>query len=720
MGKVIPIQTNFTAGELSPRVHSRIDIAKYNNGLKLCENIQVMVQGGARRRPGLRLAAETKNSAKKARLIPFIYNADQAYVLEVGDLYLRVFKDGALVGGPYEVTTPYTEAILPELEYVQGADTMYIMQGDTPVYRLQRYGDTDWRLLAAPFTVEPFDEVGIKPALALTLSAATVGTGRNFSAASAFLAADVGRYIVAGSGQALITAFVDASNVTCEIQSAFSGTSIASSTWTLDGSPQTTCTVSAVGPVGASVTATLGANGWRAGSAEVGKYIKVNGGLVKITGYTSPTVVNGTVQQVLASTTAAIANSWTLNASIWGGSNKYPRTGTLYEQRLLLAGSAGFPQTVVGSRIGDTLNFELGTNDSDAFSREVASAQVTTIRHLGQGKRLMVFTSQNEMSMRGGQEKPITPTNIQKNDESTAGSNQVRPVKIGNEILFIQRAGRKVRACGYRQDIDGFESPDRTVFSEHITGTGIVDMAFQQEPDALLYCVRADGQIAVSTYDTEQEVNAWGRWITDGQVESVAVIPTPTAEQVWVIVKRTINGATKRFVEYFDLSLKTDCAKTMTSGSPQTVWTGLSHLEGKTVKVLADGVPQADKVVTGGQITLDRTATAVEVGLGFTPKLKMLNPEVGSAAGTTQAAAISVGEVIVRVLDTVGVEIDGQAKDFRSLGSNLLDRPPEVGTGELRETTLAGELYSSELEISQSKPVDFHVLAVIRKCTIND
>ena len=719
MGKVIPIQTNFTAGELSPRVHSRIDIAKYNNGLKLCENIQVMVQGGARRRPGLRLAAETKDSTKKSRLIPFIYNADQAYVLEVGDLYMRVFKDGALLGGPYEITSPYAVSILSELEWVQGADTMYIMQGDTPVYRLQRFGDTDWRLLAAPFTVEPFDEVGIKPALALTLSAATVGTGRNFSAASAFFASDVGRYIVAGSGQALITAYVDASNVTCEIQSAFSGTSIASGTWTLDGSPQTTCTVSAVGPVGTAVTATLGAAGWRA-TGEVGKYIKVNGGLLKVTGYSTSTVLNCVVQQVLTSTTAAIANSWTLNSSIWGGSNKYPRTGTLYEQRLLLAGSAGFPQTIVGSRIGDTLNFELGTNDSDAFSREVASAQVATIRHLGQGKRLMIFTNQNEMSMRGGNEKPITPTNMQKNDESTAGSNQVRPVKIGNEILFVQRAGKKVRACGYRQDIDGFESPDRTVFSEHITGSGIVDMTFQQEPDALLYCVRADGQIAVSTYDTEQEVNAWGRWITDGQVESVACIPTPTAEQVWVIVKRTINGITKRYVEYFDLSLKTDCAKTMTSGSPQAVWTGLSHLEGKTVKVLADGVVQAGKVVTGGQITLDRPATAVEVGLGFTPLIKMLNPEVGSAAGTSQGAAISVGEVIVRVLDTVGVEIDGQEQTFRKMDSELLDRPPAVGTGELRETTVSGSLYSSELVISQPEPVDFHVLAVIRKCTIND
>lgn len=716
MGKFTPIQTNFTAGELSPRVQSRIDIVKYNNGLKTAENIQVLVQGGARRRPGLRMAAETKTSAKKSRLVPFVYNRDQAYILEVGDLYLRVFKDGAQVA---EVITPYVEASLFEIDYVQGADTMYLVQGDVPVYRLQRFADNDWRLLAAPFTVEPFDELGINPALTLTLSAATVGTGRNFGATAAFLAADVGRYIVAGSGIALITAYVDVNNVTCTIQSAFASTSIASGAWTLDGTPQTTCAVSAVGPVGTAVTATLGAAGWRAGSAEVGKYIKVNGGLVKITGYTSSTVVSGTVQQVLTSTTAAIANSWTLNSTIWNSVSKYPSTVTLYEQRLLLAGSAGFPQTVVGSRIGDTLNFEIGTLDSDAFSRELATSEIAPIQHMAQGKRLLVFTSSNEMSLRGGLEKPITPTNIQKNDESTAGANQVRPVKVGHEILFVQRAGRKIRACGYRQDIDGFDSPDRTVFSEHITASGIVDMAFQGEPDVLLSCVRADGQMAVATYDSEQEVNAWVRWITDGLVESVARIPTATSEQTWVIVKRTINGSTKRFVEYFDPTLKTDCAKTDTSGTDKTSWSGFGHLEGKTVKVLADGIYQGEQVVTGGIVTT-RAARAIEVGLGYTPTITLLNPEAGSTGGTSQGAAVSVGEVIVRVLDTVAIRANGQIKDFRQMNNALLDRPPEVGSGDLRETTLSDELYRNELTISQPDPVDFHVLAVIRKCTIND
>jgi hypothetical protein len=720
MGKAIPIQTNFSGGELSPRVGSRIDIAKYNNGLKVAENVQVVVQGGARGRPGLRFVRESKDSTKRSRLIGFAYNRDQAYMLEVGNLYMRVFKDGAVVGAPYEIVTPYTEAMLPDVAYVQGADTMFLVHPDVPVYRLQRFGDQDWRMLPAPFTVEPFAEIGIKPALVLTLSAASVGVGRNFGATAAFLLADVGRDIVSGSGQATITAFVDVNNVTAQIKSAFVGVSIASGAWTIDGSPQTTLTASAVGPVGTAITLTLSAAGWRAGAAEVGKYVKVNGGLVRIDSYVSGVVVNATVQQVLSSVTPAIANSWSLNASIWGGTNGYPRAVTIHEQRLYLAGSPGFPQHIAGSRIGDYLNFELGTKEDDAFLFELSTSQIAPIQHLTQGKRLLVMTGSNEMSLRGGAEKPITPTNIQKNDESSAGANTVRPVKIGNEVMFVQRAGRKVRALGYRYEIEGFASPDRTVFSEHITDSKITDMAFQQEPDALLTCVRTDGELAACTYDAEQEVNAWKRWITDGSFESVASIPTTDAEQTWAIVKRTIGGVTKRYVEYFDPLLRTDSAVTGVSGPGTDVWTGLSHLNGKTVKVVADGAYMGEYTVAGGQITLTRNAFAVQIGLAYTPLMQLLNPEVGSQGGTSQGASISVGEVIVRVLDTVSAVINGQTKTFRKMGSFLLDQPPEMGSGDLRETTLSDEMYRNELIISQPNPVDFHVLAVIRKCTVND
>lgn len=720
MAKVIPIQTNFTAGELSPRVNSRIDIAKYNNGLKVAENVTLLIHGGARRRPGTRFVSEVKNSANATRLIEFVFNRDQAYMLEFGNLYMRVYKNGAPVdagASRYEIVTPYTSAMLPDISYVQGADTMFLAHPDVPVHRLQRWADAEWRLLPAPFVVEPFDELGQVGAAALTLSAATVGTGRTFTATGQFMEADVGRDIVSGSGSAKITAYVNADSVTCEIKSAFSGTSIASGAWTITGSPQASLTPSIASPVGADMTATLSSHGWRA--ADVGKYIKVNGGLLRITNIRSGTIVDAVIAQELTSAVAAIPNSWTLNASVWNSVDKYPRAVTLYEQRLQLGGSPGYPQTVWGSRIGDTLNLELGTKDDDAYAYEVSTSIIAPIQHLANASRLMVLTNYNEMTLRGGVEKPITPTSIQKKDESTAGANNVRPVKVGNELLFVQRAGRKVRALGYRYDIDGFDAPDRTVFSEHITGPGIVDMAFQQEPDAQLYCVRSDGQLAVCTYDMGQEVTGWSRWTTNGVIESVATIPTTNGEQTWLIVRRNINGLERRYVEYFDDTLKTDCAVTGTDAFGETVW-DVAHLQGMTVQAIADGVYQGAFLNSGASVELSRPALATEIGLGYTPRMQLLNPEVGSAAGTSQGAAISVGEVIVRVLDTEGVVVNGQVKTFRRMNDVLLDRPPESGSGDLRETTLSDQIYRNELVITQPDPVDFHILAVIRKCTVND
>lgn len=800
-----PIQTNFTAGELSPRVHSRIDIAKYNNGLKTCENVELLVHGGARRRPGLRFVAEVKDSTKAVRLIEFIFNREQAYMLELGDYYMRVFKNGAPVlsgGTPYEIATPYSALMLPDVAYVQGADTMFLVHPEVPVYRLQRFGDASWRMLQAVFTVEPFDELGHTLGAALTLSAATVGTGRTFTSTGQFLASDVGRDIVSGAGLATVTAYVDANSVTAQIKTEFSSTSIASGAWTLTISPQGAVKPSAFEVVGTAITldsdsvptaetakaiASLSVSGltvtcgivahgysngqtirisgcipsqlnglfvisgvstnsfqyttlftidpdegsalgtasrismvvgpplWRA--VDVGKYVKLNGGVVRITGVTSSTSATGVIAQPMTSAVAAIANSWTLNASVWNAVDKYPRAVTLYEQRLQLAGSPGYPQTVWGSRIGDVLNFEPGTSDDDAYGYEVSTSLIAPIQHLSNAARLMVLTNFNEMSLRGGVEKPITPTSLQKKDESTAGSSRVRPVKVGNELLFVQRAGRKVRSLGYRYDIDGFDSPDRTLFSEHITGTGVVDMAFQQEPDAMLMCVREDGQLAVCTYDVAQDVIAWSRWITDGTFESVASIPTSDSEQMWCVVRRNVGGVAKRYIEVFDPTLNTDSARFASTESESS---SLDHLEGKVVQALADDVYQGEFTVTGGSVTLPRAADTTEIGLGYTSLMEMLNPEVGSQAGTSQGAAISVGEVIVRVLDTASVVINGQTKTFRKMNDALLDRPPEVGTGDMREVTLSDQLYRNNLTITQPLPVAFHVLAIIRKCTVND
>ena len=264
MARVDYIQTNFTAGEISPRLLGRVDVARFKNGLKTCLNAIPQVHGGAKRAPGSRFAAETKDSTKAARLIPFIFNRSQAFVIEFGDLYARFYTTTGQIldtGTPVEVTSPYTEAQLDDIHYVQSADTMFLFHPSHPVYRLVRYSNTSWKLSAVPWQVEPSEEKGDKPATTLTLSSATVGTGRTATAAAAcFEASDVGRQITSGAGLATITAYSSTTVVTVTIVDAFASAGpIASQSWTLTESPKTTLTPSAKDPEGASITLTAGA-----------------------------------------------------------------------------------------------------------------------------------------------------------------------------------------------------------------------------------------------------------------------------------------------------------------------------------------------------------------------------------------------------------------------------------------------------------------------------
>lgn len=722
MPRLTLLQTNFTAGEVSPRMLGRVDIARYQNGAELMENCWPLVHGGAIRRNGMLFCAAAKFANKRARMIPYVFNKDQAYMIEVGDLYMRFFySTGAPIetspGVLLELVSPYTEAMLDELEYVQGADTMFIFHREVPVYRLRRVTNTEWTLAAAPFVTVPFAEAGIKFATSATLSDASVGTGRTFtSSASAFLAGDVGRQIVAGGGIAEITGYTSATVVTVEVITAFASTAIAA--WQMTLSPQATNTPSAKDPVGKVITLTLDVAGWR--SNDVGKYIKINGGLVQITAYTSTTVVSGVIRTALTSIIGSTPNAWSLESAVWNATDGYPSTGTLYEQRLACAGSINYPQTVWLSRTGEYLNFELGTADDDAMSLTVASDQINPISHLAQIKVLISLTYGGEFSMTGGVEKPITPTNIQVKNQSVYGCNRVRPVRIGNELYFMQRSNRKLRAMAYKYDSDAYGSPDMSVLSEHITEGGITDMAYQQEPESILFLVRADGVMATLTIDRDQDVVGWARQTTDGVFESVATIPTENGEQVWCIVKRTVNGSTVRYVERFSESVSVDCGITGTSVGGADTWSGLGHLEGKLVDIVADGVVMQPQTVTGGQVTLPRDAFAVQIGLHYKTTIKTLTPEVQGNTGSMQGNSMRIGEITLRFHETIGCKLNGQTIAFRNLGPSILDEPPVLFTGEHRLEKLGWDRGRAQLLIEQDQPLPFHLLSVTKKLTFND
>jgi len=730
--KLDPIQTNFTAGELSPRLYGRQEIERYRNAVKVAENVFILVQGGMIRRYGLRYTAKAKHGDKHAILVSYVFSRSQAYMLEFGDAYFRVFlANGAQVLDglvPYEVEIDYAEADLDEIDFVQSGDTMFLFHVDYPTRRLRRFGDASWVIDDVPWVTQPFAEIGSRPAADITVDSPATGPGRTVTASLAsFMASDVGREIETEGGLALITGYTSTTVVTVNTQAPFPGLTVVAGEWVLTGSPMTTLTPSWTGgaeptdlpPAGAEVTLTLAAAGWRAD--DLGKWVDLNDGLVQISEVTSATVAKAVVSTPLSALVAVPELAWTLQAPVWGGANGYPRTGTFFEQRLWTASTRTSPLTVWGSRIGEFLDFQLGSDADDGLSLAIASDQQNEITHLNRMGALVVLGVGGETTIRGTDDSAIA-ANIKNKikDQSDFGCSIVSPVRVGKELLFVQRAGGKVRALSADKiDSDQYGAPDITVLAEHITRPGLTAMAYQQDPEALLHAVRTDGVLATCTIDRDQDIVGWTRQTTQGQFDSVAVLPSGSGEQAWVIVAREVDGELVRYVERLDPTCFTDAAITGASDEGQATWSGLEHLEGCAVKVLADGVEMNDKTVVDGAITLERAARAVEIGLAYTPRIELLRPEIAGADGSSQLANISVSRLALRFLETTGATLNGQIIFARELGFGVLDQAPPLFTGDRIIEQLGWEIGNFRCVIEQPQPYPFHLQAVVMTMSVN-
>lgn len=732
-------QTSFTGGEISPRAIGRTDIDRYGTAVKRARNCHPVITGGLKMREGTLHVGEAYAGSRESILIPFVKGRDEAWMLEFSDQRFRVYSAaGAYLG--IEVSTVYPISALTTLDWAQNGSTMYLFHPDYPVYRLQLIG-TSWVISAAPFTTQPFDETGIiNPAVSVTLSLATVGAGRTATASGAFfLAADVGRAIVSDVGIAVITGYTSTTVVTVEITRAFSATLL--SAWTLEGSPQTDITPSAKDPEGAAITLTAGAAAWR--TTDVGARVRLNGGLVRVSGFTSTTVVTAVIERELTSTVAAPALAWSIEYPVWTSANGYPRTGTFHQQRLICAGSEKFPMTVWGSRIAEPLDFGRWTNDDDSFTFTIESDEASPIVYVTSVRDLVVLTESGEYSMRSGVEKPITPTNVRVVPEKNHGTAQVRPVQVGDETLFVQRAGRKVRSLGWRYEFDSYKAPDLTALADHITKTGIISMAFQQEPDLLLWAVREDGKFMTCLIDRDQQpsVIGWALHETQGFVEWVASIPNGDRDDVWVIVRRTIDGVTRIFIERFDGSFvpihpsvatddspvygcTVDCGFIVDNAAGQDTFT-LGFIPDTTVTVVADGSAMGEFTTNGaGSFTLPRTSKRTLIGLAFESEGTLLTPELGTGEGSAQGNSAKTGEITMRFLDTIGAKVvDAEGSEqtvaFRGFGENVLDAPPQPFTGLHRISKLGWQRGAAELSVVQRQPLPWHLLGVIRKHTVN-
>ncbi|MCS5590731.1 MAG: hypothetical protein NZ824_12275 [Candidatus Thioglobus sp.] len=625
MARVHPFQSNFTSGELSPRLEGQIDFKKYANGCSELTNMLVYPHGGARRRGGTYFVAEVKDSSKDVRLVPFEFNVTQSYVLEFGDTYIRFYKDnGQIVSGSaaYEIASPYSEAELFELHFAQSADVMYICHSNHAPRKLSRTGHAAWTLTTPTFTWNP-----------ILATAFTVGE---------------------------VYTITDLGNTDWTEQDAF-----------------TTTVPAAVGSV-----------------------------------FTASHVGTGT------------GRAWT---SPWNSTNGYPRTVTFYEQRLFLAGTSAQPQTIWGSQTADYENFDQGEGLADeSLEYAIATNRVNVIRWLQPSRDLIVGTGGGEFKVGRPTGQPLTPSNVLVSQQTTYGSWTIPPIQIGSAILFTQRARRKMREFSYMYQSDGYVAPDMTLLAEHITEGYLKDIDYQQEPDSIVWACTEDGSLLSMTYERPEDVIAWaGHDLggADAKVGSVAVITNTTQDQLWVVVERTVNNATKKYVEYLDPNINVDSGLTGTVAASATSIGNLGHLEGETVNVVIDGAVFPNEVVSNGAITptIPSTWTGnvdIEVGLPYISTLKTMRIEAGSQSGKAQGRKKRWNEVMVRLLDTTGVNINGDQIPFRS-SADAMDSKVSSFTGDKRVSNLGWDR-DGIIEIKQEQPLPLTVLAIHGTLTTSD
>ena len=424
------------------------------------------------------------------------------------------------------------------------------------------------------------------------------------------------------------------------------------------------------------------------------------------------------------------------------GTDNYPSVVTFFEQRLVYGATNNNPQTLWFSKNGDYSNFTAGTGADDALIYTIASNQVNAIRYLSATRVLTIGTTGGEYVLTATSDGPITPTTTLIRKYSNYGSAAIEPVQVADVTLFVQRGGRKVREFRYVGDINvaAYQAPDITIVAEHITAGGLSAFAYQQEPDGVIWAIRADGSLIGVTYRREEEVVAWHKHVIGGEfdggqaiVESIATLPSDTGEdELYMIVKRTINGVTKRYVELmrpFDFGGVTTGAFFVDSGlrydgSAIGSLKGLYHLEGETVTVLANGASHPDRVVADGGVSLAYSSTTAAIGYGYTSSMQTMRIESGSADGTSQGKPKRIHAITLRLHETVGIEVGNSPSEndrifFRD-SSMAMDQAVPLFTGDKDIEFPGGYDEDDRLYIRQTQPLPMSVLALFPRMNTFD
>lgn len=758
MPKADPIQQSFVSGEISPLFKGQANTDRYKTGLDSAINYLPVSTGALTRRTGTRFVAEVKDSTKKGRLLSYTLDQENAYIFELGDLNIRVYKEHAALTGPIDIVTPYTEDDIFKVQYGTTFSLNTFVHEDYVPQNLNRISDASWLGSDAIFTDGPYLPENTN---GVTVTPSAVGPGA----------------VTLTSSSPIFTS-TDAPG---------------------SGNP------------GRFFRVRDSAGDWHAGT---------------ITAFSTTSSVTYTLVDALPDLTAR--GEWRFGS--YSNTTGWPHAIAFHEQRQVFAGPPQTnPANIDFSQSQDPVYLAFrptltdGTvQDDRAFSRLFAGSEVQKIQWMRSDERgLVVGTLGGEWLVFGVDGTELTPTNTVTRNFTTYGSTGQASIRAGKNILYTSRSEKLVREILFTDSRGGFHTRDITQLAEHIlrsSAGGIVEIVYQNDPFSRLWMPRKDGVLISAFYSDDTTDTLYGptRHILGGVgnaagddpvVESAAVIPSPdgTRDEVWLLVKRYINGGTKRYIEYItpefeaetdqDDGIFLDCSLTLDdpqaiSGATQadpvvittssahgfldgdsvkikdvvgttelndnsyivanktattfelttaagnvdgtaftvyvsggkarkevTTVTGLSHLEGETVSVVGDGLVQTDKTVASGSITIDTAASIVHVGYNYNSDAKLLRFDAGSATGTALGKTQRVTRVSMLFNRTLGVSVGGS---FDKLHTMFGATETALFTGIKTVNSDINYEYGNEICIRQSTPVPGTILAVMPKLVTQD
>ena len=733
------VVTSFVSGELSPKMRGRMDVSQYAKGCRCMRNMLVTPYGAAERRPGMRYVGRTKSDSGKVRLMRFAASADQAYVLELGHQYMRFFRNGeAVTSGNtvVELETPYSGTELDEIQGVQSADVLTLVHPNHPVMELRRLTETSFELAGKEYEYPPMRDPNTEEDVTITPSAVT-GDITLTASKAIFEEGNEGGYFelvhVRAENEVKKDFSADGESDTLEVYGNWNFTS--HGTWTGVLKIQRSTDGGTVWKDHRTDSSEADQNFvWDGKEEEEGVLYRIKmqdftggscrciltnpdysvPGVVKITGVTDGTHASGAVIRKLGGTGATA--DWSEGA--WSDRRGYPRAVAFYEERMIFAGTRTQGQTIWGSKTGDWDNFLLGEKDDQAIEFTLASDTVNDIRWILQHDALIIGTSDSEWTLSASStDEALTASNVKIKRQSVYGSASAGAAMAGETVLFVQRGGRKIREFVFRWEKDGYASPDMTILAEHITESGIEEIALQQQPDTILWCLLGNGTLASLTYEREQEVIGWARHDTAGTILSICCVPEGEKDMLYLAVDR---GGSK-LIEKLSPGSRTGCyvdgAVESESGTAFDEVTGLGHLEGQDVQVLGDGAEMLTKNVKDGKIKLESKVNKAIAGLGYASELSPMPLETEMRDGLTLLRNKTVGEVRVRVYGTVGGEVRaGEDRWQKIISRDVLEDSMDNAILEKEEVVVlpvsGGYGKEAIVELRQRSPLPFNVTSI--------